>query len=294
MIANAIKKLISEKLNIYSEKRIFQYNRVLEFITEIGDTENITQEYVNRLFKHLSDKGLSNSSSITYLKALTSALNYSSIQYSYRLQNVLRGVRNTSIQDKVYLNNTELKKLHLYKTNNPSLDKVKDLFIFASYTGLRHNELMRLKKTNIVNKAEYQVLLYTTSKNNKTNEVPLNKICLEIINKWSRRDFILPTLSNAKCNEYLHRLLLMFGYTDSIVKVHYIGNKRIEQVMTKAELITFHSSRHSFVSNLIDRGMSFQDLSDLIGVSTNTLTKWYSHSNTDTRNKKALNILNNL
>lgn len=291
MIHDYINKVIRDKRDIYSSQRIAQYERVLELTKDIN-SNRIDQEYANNLFNKMTSLGLSNSTAITYIKVLISSLNYNSVRSDIKLSKILRGVRDTSDSEKVFLTREELLKIRKHKASTTTLDKVKDLFLFCCYTGMRHNEAMRLNTDNIISRNGIKIIRYTTSKNNKTNEVPINDVCRSIISKYGNS--VVPKLSNAKANEYLHSLLYEIGFRDKIQKVHYIGKNRIEKAYMKCDLITFHNSRHTFVSNLIDMGMSFQDISDIIGVSTMTLSKWYAHSNTDTRNRKALDILNNL
>jgi integrase len=203
-------------------------------------------------------------------------------------------VRSKAKTEKVYLTNEQLSDLRKHKPSSKSLEKVKDLFLFASYTGLRHNELMRLTSADIQKRDGYRVLIYNTSKNNKVNEVPLNKVCEKIIDRWSKESMLLPTLSVSKCNIYIHQLLKEMEMDTMSTKVYYIGGERVEQVLPMYDLVTFHVSRHSYISNMIEAGMSVQEVSDLVGVSVITLVNHYSHSNKKLRNDKAIKILNQI
>jgi integrase len=282
-----IKKLIEDKKYLYSEKRIYQYRRALELCQELGNSKP-TQSFANKLFQHMLSKGMTNDSAIAYIKPVISALNYCGVSHNIKVKDLLRGVRTSSDDSREYLTSDQLTELYKHNPSSKSLLKVRDLFLWCAYTGMRHNEASRVTLDDVKQLGGIKIVKYSTTKNNKTLEVPLNKACLDILDRWNG----LPTLSNSRANKYIHELLDEVGYKETSVRVRYIGGRRVEDVMKLSDKITFHSSRHSFISNLINAGMSVQEVSDLAGVSVQTIIKHYAHSDKETRINKAFEILN--
>ena len=98
-------------------------------------------------------------------------------------------------------------------------------------------------------------------------------------------------MKNDFANKGVHELLKLCGFNKPVKIVKYNGKNRVEEVKPMYDVIKFHDSRKSFGCNLIQGNMDLQSVSDLMGVNIQTLIEWYSKSNQQERNKKALNIL---
>jgi len=92
--------------------------------------------------------------------------------------------------DKVFLSKKEL--LQLYHTDfrdNYRLQKVKDVFCFGSFTGLRFSDIDALRKEHVKTRRrgsgeKYTVLDFNEMKTKKGLCVPLNKYALQLVNKY--------------------------------------------------------------------------------------------------------------
>lgn len=148
--------------------------------------------------------------------------------------------------ESIYLTEKEIR--HLYELDfldNPRLEKVRDLFVVACYTGLRYSDLTQIKIESI-NK-EKNVIKMKTQKTDELILIPMNSIVNRIIKKYSGH---LPTaISNHNMNEYLKEIGEIAGMNDTVERVATKGGKRIREVFKKYELLTVHTARRSFATN---------------------------------------------
>ncbi len=128
---------------------------------------------------------------------------------------------------------------------NQRLDKVRDLFIIACYTGLRFSDLIQVRKENIINNGTQ--IRVKTEKTGELVIIPIHRYIKDILAKY---DGNLPTvISNQKMNQYLKEISLLAGL-DSTVKIGITRGGRLEHdIFKKSELVSTHTARRSFATN---------------------------------------------
>jgi len=256
------------------------------------DYNGINKTWILSFIDYLCyDREYTNSSVESFLKCLRSVLNFYDKPMKFKLAEVMKGLRGKKIKNEVpFLTLEDLNIIKGYSgVEIYQMMDVRDLFLFCAYTGMRFNESQNINENNIVIQDGVTVLKYTTSKNGSTIEVPLNDWCRNTLLKWNNT---LPKMKNDFANKGVHELLKLCGFNKPVKIVKYNGKNRVEEVKPMYDVITFHDSRKSFGCNLIQGNMDLQSVSDLMGVNIQTLIEWYSKSNQQERNKKALNILN--
>jgi integrase len=151
--------------------------------------------------------------------------------------------------DSIYLNESEID--HLYKfnfTEKKSLEKVRDLFIVGCLTGLRFSDFSQLTPENIENGK----IKIRTQKTNSTVIIPVHPRVNEIIEKYYK--MLPPAISNQKMNDYLKIIGKEAGIDEKVQRVETKDGKRRVQFIPKYELLTTHTARRSFASNLFKAG----------------------------------------
>lgn len=147
----------------------------------------------------------------------------------------------------IYLEREELHKLmDLDLTQNPSLDRIRDIFVFSCYCGLRFSDVKRLKKTDVTG-GQIRVVMQKTS---DAVQIPLNTQARVILAKYWHNDsaYAFPVPSNQKVNEYIKVVCNMAGIDAPVTEVYFKGGQRVEQVYPKWQKITFHCSRKTFIT----------------------------------------------
>ncbi|MDQ6482346.1 tyrosine-type recombinase/integrase [Dyadobacter sp. LHD-138] len=173
-----------------------------------------------------------------------------------------------SLKKVIFLSIDELK--HLNSLGIPEskgyLQRVRDVFVFCCFTGLRYSDVYNLKKSDIKGDS----VEFVTQKTSDRLRVELNKYSRAILERYKDVPFegnkALPVITNQKMNEYLKELgkLAEFNSTETIV--YFRGNERIEETYAKHELLSTHCARKTFVTNLI-----------YMGVSDHVIRQWTGH-----------------
>lgn len=160
----------------------------------------------------------------------------------------------------IYLTEEELKALDAFepRKGQEHLAKVRDIFIFACYCGLRFSDVQRLRREDIANDA----INVITQKTGDKITINLNRHTRAILAKyeeWSKvSGRCLPTISNRNTNKYLHELCEECKINAPTKQVCYVGGKLMEVVQPKYELITFHASRRTFITHAVRLGIPIE------------------------------------
>lgn len=146
--------------------------------------------------------------------------------------------------DNIYLNEDEIKKIYeLDLSEDPEMDRIRDLFVLGCFTGLRYSDLSNIKPGNV--KKEF---LYTRQGKTMNNVViPLNEIALSIIKKY---DGGIPQgIHMNDFNKQIKTIAKKAGIDEDIILTKKKGAERVETILKKYQLIASHTCRRSFCTN---------------------------------------------
>ena len=253
------------------------FNQLSGFIKEEIPIIKIDSRVVENFIIYRFEK--SKSSAALYYRTLKAAFN-KALTWNYIQVNPWLLVKMPKFQKSrpAFITEAELQKI-IDKVEPESL---KDIYVFAFYTGLRLSELTNLKWEN-VNLKDGVIQIGDddfTTKAKKIRSVPL---CLRASQVLSNR---IPKI--------IHQNKKNFVFTKSSNGFPFSGDwlskafKRAVRAAGMDESIHYHSLRHSFASNLIKKGVSIYQLKDLLGHSSVSVTEIYSHLSIDTL-KEAVN-----
>ena len=181
----------------------------------------------------------------------------------------IKGIDGNS-KEIIYLTQDEIKTLenHQFLPTQASLERVRDVFLFSCFTGLRYSDVAKLKRTDIKD----GFIEVVTKKTNDGLRIELNKHSQAILDKYKdfafRGDLALPVISNVKMNEALKVLGQVCGIDEPTRIVYFQGNQRMEQVLPKWALLTTHCGRRTFVVTALQ-----------LGIPSEVIMKWTGHSN---------------
>lgn len=169
--------------------------------------------------------------------------------------------------DNIYLNEIEIAKLMDYDfSGNLKLERVRDLFIVGCYTGLRFSDFTSLMPENIKD----DFIQIRTKKTNQTVVIPYHHCVKIILSKY--KDISLNSLpkalSNQKMNEYLKLIGELAGINENIIVIKMKGVIRTEVICKKYELLTTHTARRSFATNLYKQGYPTMNIMKITGHTT--------------------------
>ena len=160
------------------------------------------------------------------------------------------------------LDMSEVLRLEGLKTGSFKLDKVRDAFLFAIYTGLAYIDVYNLKKEHIIKDITDQLWIDTTRTKTKIKlKIPILPKAERILNNYglSEKEVgekLLPVMSSQKLNDYLKDLA-------TLAKIN--------------KILTFHVARHTFATTItLNNGMPIETVSKLLGHTNLRTTQIYS------------------
>lgn len=152
--------------------------------------------------------------------------------------------------DNIYLNETELEQLkNADFSKTPSLDRARDWFLLLAWTGCRFSDLEKISKTDIKD----NFITFRQQKTNTKVTIPLHPVVNEILQKYN---FEMPEpITNQKFNDYIKEVAKIAGLNSSEVLTRTEGGTLKTATMPKYELISSHTGRRSFCTNMYKLGL---------------------------------------
>lgn len=180
-------------------------------------------------------------------------------------------LKGTSVDSKeiIYLTKDEVKKLEdmTFNESQAALERVRDVFLFCCFTGLRYSDVKKLTRFDIRD----GVIVFVTKKTVDGIRVELNKHSQAILDKYKDVPFpghsALPVISNEKMNAHLKDLGKLAGIETPTRIVYFIRNERHEELFPKWQLMTTHVARRTFVVNALR-----------LGIPPEVIMRWTGHS----------------
>ena len=169
----------------------------------------------------------------------------------------------------IFLTWDELNRLREFKipSNKQALERVRDVFLFQCFTGLRYSDVFNLRRSDI--KGDH--IEVTTVKTSDSLIIELNNHSKAILDKYKdvafENDKVLPVITNQKMNDYLKELAELAGIDEPVRQTYYKGNERIDDVTPKYALLGTHAGRRTFICNAL-----------ALGIPPQVVMKWTGHS----------------
>lgn len=202
------------------------------------------------------------SSAALYYRTLKAAFN-KAIAWEYIELNPFTKIKAPKLAKSlpVFINEEQLQAI-ISKTEEQYL---KDIFTFAFYTGMRIGEILNMK-WDWIDTAQNIIIIKNSatfkSKSKKERIIPIHNKVNEILSRYNKNSaFIFYRVKGIKLNE------------DFV-------SKKFKKYLRDAKLsddIHFHTLRHSFASNLVQKGANLYVVKELLGHEDIKTTQVYSH-----------------
>ncbi len=184
-----------------------------------------------------------------------------------------------------YPTREELKILYEFHFENKTFCEQRDIFIFQCQIGMRINDFYQLSRSNINN----GILEYIPSKTKrfrvKTITIPLNQVAIEILEKYTANNKILPFISEQKYNEYLKKIFSIAGLTRPVTFLDPVTTEEVVKPLN--EIIHSHAARKFFCAALFEQVKDQSIVAELSGHSPTSVV-FGRYRNISTELKKSL------
>ena len=150
--------------------------------------------------------------------------------------------------DDIYLTEDEIKKMYkLDLSENERLERVRDLFVIGCRTGLRHSDLVKIRKEDVSKES----IKFKVEKTEATLNTVIIEETQEILEKYN---YELPRITRTNFNVYIKEIGELAGINEITYKDTYKAGKPISIRMKKYKRISSHTARRSFATNMHKRG----------------------------------------
>ena len=261
------KKLIGlSKANPTYQKYERMYRRVVEFmkkkynITDIPLREIKYQFIVDLEFFLRTEYGYSQNTTYKCMKFFKQVIN-KAIRAGLITVDPFNGYK-ISVQrvDRGFLSEDDLKKMMEKEFASKRLEQVRDIFVFACFTGLAYIDLANLRVDNIQKMFDGRLWIVThRQKTNTKVTVPLLPPAIKILKKYEGKYLdgqLMPIITNQKLNCYL---------------------KEIADICGIEKNLTFHLARHTFATTMtLGKGVPIESVSKMLGHTNIQTTQIYA------------------
>ena len=180
----------------------------------------------------------------------------------------------------IYLTEPELERIYrLDLSDRKGHEAVRNLFIIGCFTGgQRFSDWSKLRDENIFTENGNLFFKFIGQKTERTQReetvLPLTHTYVQEILK--HYDNVLPKpLTNQKSNEYLKDIGKMAGIDTPTKDITYPKGIKHEEIVPKYTLITTHTARRSFATNMVNRGEKLHTIRLLTGHSSEKQLEQY-------------------
>lgn len=152
----------------------------------------------------------------------------------------------------IYLTEEEMRKIETVKMPMDRLDSIRDLFVFQCYTGLSFADLNRFDaNVHLIKEDGRDWIIMARKKTDTPFHIPLLPKPKEILDKHNGK---LPLINNGAYNVYL---------------------KEIAVVCRIDKHLTTHVGRKTFATIMLNRGVSIEVVSRMLGHSSTKMTEQF-------------------
>lgn len=235
--------------------------------------EKLDTQYLTDFRNHLLGKcNLSKNTVISELRRLRAFYSYAQ-KNKWTNQRPFEGfqIGAESFGDPVFITIEERDLLYNATIENDTLRRVRDIFVFQCFIGCRVGDLVKLKKSNIIDGCIQYIAGKTKDEKPRVARIPLTEKALTILSRYEiPNGDLLPYYSDQKYNKYIKDIFKLDDI--KITRMVTIADPKTRKSIQKsiADLASSHMARRVFVSSLYKKGVKNEIIASMSGHSENS------------------------
>lgn len=168
---------------------------------------------------------------------------------------------------KVIMTDEDLNKIRTAQLEYDYLKRVRSLFLLACGTGLRYSDLSKINESHLKSDSDGYFLHIRQQKTDDFVDIPLTTETLGIVQQLiagelnslyydarSKKQIKKKSiLSNQKMNSYVKELCKVSGINEPFTVDKYIGRIKTTESLEKWQLVSTHTGRRTFATNLLEK-----------------------------------------
>jgi integrase/recombinase XerD len=272
----------AERIKI--DQRIGTYDRVCTVINKLKEYNkemyfsDINPQFLKNYETYLTKKGNKVNTIHSNFKIIRAIFNEAFRQelIDFELNPFLRYKMKTEKTNRVYLTEEELKAFEKVDvTEDTKMELHKNMFVFASYTGgLRISDVLQLQWKHF----DGTHINFKIKKTGEQITIKLPNRALQILEKYMPKDrntekFVFDMLPENVYEEGAKALDLALTSATAYI------NKNLKKIASKAKIeknVSFHTSRHTWATRALRKGVTIDKVSKLMGHSAIKETQVYA------------------
>jgi len=244
------------------------YKHVENFMYKVYNKKDVTINQVTPKFIHdfeyylKIERKCNHNTTTKYLKNFKKIIKIALANYwivKDPFSNIKFSIKEVDI---AFLTEEELSNIMSKKLEFDRLRLVRDVYVFACFTGLAFIDVKNLKRSHIENIDGALWIKKRRQKTKNWSHIPLLEPAIDIINKYKNHptcrntDLVLPVMSNQNMNAYL---------------------KEIAVACKIKKNLSTHTARHTFATTVtLSNNISIEVVSKMLGHSSIDMTKKYA------------------
>lgn len=235
-----------------TQERYERFIRLFKKYGQIKDFSDITESKIISYDRYLASTGMKPYSKWNNYHRFLNSFIMDAIDEGLMKKNPYKWInidKENDDETSRYLTPAEFKRIQNAKLPTESLEKVRDVFVFQTYTCLSYSDLRDFSPEKTVEIKGMKVYTGKRDKTGKQFTIPLLQPALEILRKYNNK---LPIISNVKYNEYL---------------------KIVAQAAGIDKPVSTHWARHTGATMLLNEGIPMQIVSKICGHSSTRMTE---------------------
>lgn len=261
------KKQVEQNKTIQKNTKL-TYQSTLKHLKGFRQTitfDDLTYKFIHDFENYLLANGLNTNSTGKYLKILKAVVN-TAINYGYMDLNKYP-FRNFKIKSqasaRTFLTPEEIERIEnlTFESKQANLKRVRDMYLFAVYSGLRFSDIVRLQASNIEEMEGKKYIVLSMEKTKEPLRLPIYLLfdgkpiaLLEQYTDPNRRFFF-----DDFTNQFVNREL-----------------KEIAKMADIDKVVTFHTARHTTATYLLYKGVNMAVVQKLLGHTKISTTQIYA------------------
>lgn len=241
----------------YLKAFILQKHRVKDLTLQ-----KVNKEFLEAYFQYLRSTVKNEyNTAAKYMRCIKTLL-APGVQSSHIKPDALNGLRTSpKLAAKEVLTQEEIDTIANLEIESPDLNRKRDIFLFACYTGLAYIDLKQLSSLHLIQSTDQSWYIHKPrQKTGQNSIIPLLPAAVRILSKYSPtgniKDFRMYISSNQKMNK---------------------GMREIESLANIPKKLHMHLARHTFATTItLANGIPIETVSKMLGHSTINQTQHYA------------------
>jgi integrase len=225
-------------------------------------TNSINEEFLEDFIMYLQDIGLKHN----YVKSVMDSaktMAKDAATDGYAIDPTYKNVELDLEENfSIFLSIIDIARIYYFKGLTKQQERIRDLFVIGCLTGLRYSDYSTLKPVNF----KEGFITKATKKTKVTVIIPIHDFVAEIYQKYNGD--VASGLTTQHFNRYMKMITQKVGFTDKITYTYTRGSELITETKEEWELVSSHTARRSFATNMILSGAETYQVMAITGHTT--------------------------